>query len=105
MHHVTGGSSKDRLTTMFCANTEGKIIPPFLIYTGSSTQEANPLVGYISGNVLEHSKSSWMTADVFNHFDKHAGDQRSVVLLLDSVSSLTYMDTFQLAIPKEIELF
>ena len=28
--HVTGGSSKERLTAMFCANAEGKIMPPFL---------------------------------------------------------------------------
>ena len=88
--NVTGGSSKERLTAMFCANAEGKIMPLFLVYPGSRPQGCNPAMNAITGSTIEYTKSGWMTAEVFkkflDHFNKHAGPARSVVLLIGSVA-------------------
>ncbi|KAK3096946.1 hypothetical protein FSP39_005022 [Pinctada imbricata] len=107
--HVTGGSSKERLTAMFCANADGKMMPPFLVYPGSKPIGCNPIMNGITGTSLEYSKKGWMTAEIFQkflrHFNEHAGPERPVVLLIDSVSSHISMEIFQEAIQYQIELY
>ncbi|XP_041361896.1 uncharacterized protein LOC121377863 [Gigantopelta aegis] len=107
--HVTGGSSKERLTALFCASADGRMMPPFLVYPAPKPQGCNPLTGGLNGSAIEYTKKGWMTADAFlkfiNHFDKHAGPERPVLLLIDSVSSHVDMSVFQSAAEKGIEIY
>ena len=89
--HVNGSSSKERLTTMFCCSAAGVIMPPFLVYPRPKPAGCNPLNGALPGTVIEYTKKGWMDAVTFlrfiDHFDQHAGTERPVLLILDSVSS------------------
>ena len=107
--HVTGSSSKERLTTMFCCSAAGVIMPPFLVYPRPKPAGCNPLNGALPGTVIEYTKKGWMDALTFvrfiDHFDQHAGTERPVLLILDSVSSHVDMAAFSRAAEKGIELY
>ena len=108
--HVSGGSGKDRLTVMYsAANAEGTLMPPFLVYPEPRPTAYDPLTGATRGTSVEYSTKGWMNSNIFltfiDHFDRHAGEERPVVLLIDSVSSHINMDVFTTAKEKGIEIY
>ena len=107
--HVTGGSSKERLTALFCCNADGQMMPPFLVYPSPAPKGLNPLMGAMAGSVIEYTKKGWMDTNTFikfiDHFDKYAGPERPVVLIVDSVSSHVDLGVFQKSRELGIEIY
>lgn len=107
--HVTGGQSKQRLTVMFCGSANGDMLPPFMVYPPPPPRGYNPLTGALENSHIAYTAKGWMDSSTFQkfieHFDKFCGDQRPVILLIDSVSSHVYMDAFEFAKSKGIELY
>ncbi|XP_052219882.1 uncharacterized protein LOC127837083 isoform X2 [Dreissena polymorpha] len=105
--HITSG--KQRLTVMFCGSATGQMMPPFLVYPEPKPRGYNPLNGSIEGSDIAFTKKGWMDVDTFSkfidHFDKFAGTDRPVVLLMDSVSSHVDHSVFMKAIARGIELY
>ena len=103
------GQTKKRLTAMFCANAAGEVIPPFLVYPLPKPTAYDPLIGSRKGTAVYHTEKGWMNNQAFlnflNHFDKHAGQERPVILLIDSVSSHIDLNIFTFAKEKQIELY
>lgn len=107
--HITGGHSKQRYSVMFCGSAGGEIMPPFFIYPEPKPRGFNPLAGATEGSDIVYTAKGWMDAVSFRmfikHFDKHAGAQRPVILLFDSVSSHVDMLAFEDAKSRGIELY
>ena len=107
--HVSGGSTKDRLTVLYSANAEGDMMPPFFVYPEPKPTSYDPLIGAQRGSEIIYTKKGWMNTEAFNafldHFHKYAGNERPVVLLMDSVSSHINMDIFTKALSLEIEIY
>ena len=105
--HVTAG--KQRLTVMFCGSASGQMMPPFFVYPEPRPRGYNPLTGAQEGSEIRYTKKGWMDAATFSlfidHFDKFAGAERPVLLLIDSVSSHVDCSVFQKAKEKGIELY
>lgn len=105
--HVTAG--KQRLTVMYCGNASGQMMPPFFVYPEPKPRGYNPLTGAQEGSEIKYTKKGWMDAATFSlfidHFDKFAGAERPVLLLIDSVSSHVDCSVFQKAKEKGIELY
>ena len=105
--HITGG--KQRLTVMYCGSASGQMIPPYFVYPEPKPRSYNPLSGATEGSDIAFTKKGWMDGETFgkfiNHFDKFAGQDRPVVLLLDSVSSHVNNTAFMNAKSKGIELY
>lgn len=107
--HISGGPSKQRYTVMYCGSADGTIMPPFFVYPEPKPRRYNPLSGGIEGSLIAYTKKGWMDFNSFrqfiNHFDKHVGTERPVLLLFDSVSSHVDMSSFEDAKAKGIELY
>jgi hypothetical protein len=107
--HISGGHSKQRLTVMYCGCADGSMMPPFMVYPAPQPRGYNPLTGAMEGSAIAYTKKGWMDAETFckfiDHFDKHAGPERPVVLLIDSVSSHVDMSAFEGAKAKGIEIY
>ena len=107
--HVSGGSSKQRLTVMFCGSADGRIMPPFMVYPEPCPRGYNPLTGSIENSAVAYTKKGWMDSTTFRqfivHFDHNCGAERPVVLLIDSVSSHVDMTSFEEAKAKGIEVY
>lgn len=74
------------------------MLPPFLVYPEPKPRGYNPLTGATEGSDIAYTKKGWMDAQTFSkfidHFDKYAGVERPIVLLVDSVSSHIDMSVF-----------
>lgn len=108
--HLSGGSIKQRLTVMYCANAEGAVLPPFCVYPGPKPTAYDPLNGATRGTVIHYTRKGWMDSNTFSafidHFDENVSKaDRPVVLLIDSVSSHINMDIFTKAATKQIEIY
>ncbi|XP_062593403.1 uncharacterized protein LOC134254888 [Saccostrea cucullata] len=105
--HISFG--KQRLTVMFCGSASGQMMPPFLVYPEPKPRGYNPLNGSLDGTDIAYTKKGWMDRATFSkfvdHFDRHAGVERPVLLLFDSVSSHVDHDVFMKAKSKGIELY
>ena len=105
--HITSG--KQRLTVMFCGNAAGQMMPPYFIYPEPKPKGYNPLNGALEGSDIAFTKKGWMNNVTFSkfidHFDKHAGRERPVVLLFDSVSIHIDPDLFVKGKDKGIEMY
>ncbi|KAJ8314823.1 hypothetical protein KUTeg_006973 [Tegillarca granosa] len=93
--HVSGGSSKQRLTVMYCANAEGNMLPPFFVYPEPEPTAYDPLIGAARGSRVEYTPKGWMDATTFSkfidHFDANVDKtNRPTLLLLDSLQE-TYL--------------
>ena len=103
------GQTKKRLTGMFCANAEGDVIPPFLVYPQPKPTAYDPLIGSRNGTVIEYTEKGWMNSKTFleflKHFNKYACSKRPVILLVDSVSSHMSIEVFTFAKSNGIELY
>ncbi|XP_071799787.1 uncharacterized protein [Asterias amurensis] len=107
--HLSGGSSKQRLTVMFCGSAEGALMPPFFVFPKPCPTAYDPLVGSARGSAVHYTKKGWMDSDTFlkflDHFDRHAGPERPVILLIDSASCHIDVTTFDYAVAHGIEIF
>lgn len=67
------------------------------------------MIGARRGSTVVYTKKGWMNSDAlcafYDNFDKYAGQERPVVLLMDSVSSHLNMDIFSKAISLQIEIY
>lgn len=93
---------------MFCGAVDGSIIPPFIVYPQPKPKEYNPLTGGIENSEITYTQKGWMDAETFGQFIEHfdnARDQRSVLLLIDSVSSHVSMSGFEDAKARGTELY
>ncbi|WAR05558.1 hypothetical protein MAR_020927, partial [Mya arenaria] len=84
------------------------MMPPLFVFPDPKPGGYNPLTGSTEGSDIAYTKKGWMNALTFSkfidHFDKHAGTERPVTLLFDSVSSHIDISVFTIAKLKEIEL-
>jgi len=107
--HVSGGHSKQRLTGMFCGSANGNMIPPFFIYPAPRPRGFNPLTGGIENSEITYTAKWWMDSCAFKkfleHFSRHCGDERPILLLVDSVSSHVNLEAFEFAKSKGIEIY
>jgi hypothetical protein len=107
--HLSGGHSKQRLTVMFCGSADGTMMPPFFVYPEPKPRGYNPMTGALYGSDIAYTKKGWMDAPTFekflDHFHKYAGEERPVLLLIDSVSSHISSTAFELASKRGIELY
>lgn len=76
---------------MFCGVAAGQIMRPHFVYPDEpSPKWYNPPNGSIEGSHIAYTPKGWMDRSTFaqfmDHFDKHAGIERPVVLLFDSVN-------------------
>ncbi|WAQ98492.1 JERKL-like protein [Mya arenaria] len=105
--HITAG--KERLTVMYCGSASGQMMPPFFVFPEPKPRGYNPLTGSTEGSEIAYTKKGWMNTLSFSkfidHFDKHAGTERLVTLLIDSVSSHIDISLFTEAKMKGIELY
>ena len=99
--HVTGSSSKARLTVMFCGSAGGQMMPPFLVYPSPKPAGCNPLNGASPGTVIQYTQKGWMDAVTFGkfieHVDRHAGTERPILLIIDSLASHVDITAFSSA--------
>ena len=67
------------------------------------------MTGALYGSDIAYTKKGWMDAPTFekflDHFHKYAGEERPVLLLIDSVSSHISSEAFELACSRGIELY
>ncbi|XP_060599869.1 jerky protein-like [Ruditapes philippinarum] len=100
---------KQRLTVMYCGNASGQMMPPFFVFPEPKPRAYDPLNGVPEGSYIAYTKKGWMDGTTFSkfidHFDKFAGVERPVVLLLDSVGSHISQKVFVKAKEKDIELY
>ena len=85
------------------------MMPPFFVYPEPKPTSYDPMIGAQRGSAVVYTKKGWMDSDAFctflDHFHKYAGNDRPVVLLMDSVSSHLNMDIFSKAISLQIEIY
>lgn len=100
---------KQRLTVMFCGNASGQMLPPYLVYPEPKPEEYNPLHGSLEGSQIAYTSDGWFDKTTFaqflDHFDMNVGNERPVVLLVDSVSSHVDHEVFSKAQSRGIELY
>ncbi|WAQ99701.1 JERKL-like protein, partial [Mya arenaria] len=105
--HITAG--KQRLTVMYCGRATGEMMPPFFVFPEPKPRSYNPLNGSLEGSAIAYTKKGWMDSKTFDkfidHFDKYAGQERPVVLLIDSVGSHVDHTVFMHAKAKGIEIY
>jgi hypothetical protein len=79
------------------------------VYPEPKPKGYNPLNGSIVGSQIAYTPKGWIDRSTFSqfidHFNKHAGNERPVVLLFDSVSSHVDHDVFMKAKSLGIELY
>ncbi|XP_033760538.1 uncharacterized protein LOC117342449 [Pecten maximus] len=99
MPHISGGHSKQRYTVMFCGNASGDMMLPFFVFPEPKPKGYNPMTEGLEGSRATYTKKDWMNLSTFksfiSFFDEHAGTERPVVLLMDSVSSHVDITVFQ----------
>jgi len=107
--HVTGGSTKERLTVMFCGAADGSMIPPFFVYPSPRPRGYTPLTGAMANSGITYTAKFWMDTVTFKslmeHFDNHCVQERPVILLIESVGCHVNMSVFQFAMSRGIELY
>ncbi|XP_060076693.1 uncharacterized protein LOC132556326 [Ylistrum balloti] len=83
-------------------------MPPFFVYPELKPRAYMPLTGAAEGSSIAYTKKDWMDG-IFSHFTDHfnkfAGTERPVVLLLDKVGSHISQEVFMKAKERGIELY
>ncbi|KAJ8299453.1 hypothetical protein KUTeg_023513 [Tegillarca granosa] len=107
--HMSGSSTKSRLTVMFAASASGSIMPPFYVYPAPPPTGVNPLNCSLPGGFVDYTEKGWMNSQTFeqflDHFEQHIVTEKPVVLLIDSVGSHINRTVFRKTLSKGIKLY
>ncbi|KAJ8038340.1 Tigger transposable element-derived protein 6 [Holothuria leucospilota] len=107
---ISAGEGKRQTTVGMCANANGQLLPPFILFKGSVPTSWDPLAGAPPGSLASFTESGWMTQLAFQHwfkdlFIKSIGKERPVVLLLDSHQGHINFDLFKMAEENNVYLY
>ena len=106
--YVVGGTGKENITLQGCISGDGKLLPPYILYTGqrlmSDYTEGGPL-----GTRYSVSEKGWMTEINFLDWLKMSfipslPDERPVVLIIDGHKSHIQYNVLKLASDNGIEI-
>jgi hypothetical protein len=81
--HLSGGSTKQRLTVMFCGNAEAQMMPPFFVYPQPKPTAYDPMLGSARGSTVVYTNKGWMNAANFS-------DSLSILIHMLVLSALCY---------------
>ncbi|XP_071847471.1 tigger transposable element-derived protein 2-like [Apostichopus japonicus] len=107
---MTSSEGKKQITVGVCANADGKLLPPYFLFKGTRPNSWDPLAGAPPKSVAYFTESGWMTQTSFqywfqNQFVQNIGNERPLVLLLDSHEGHIAYDLFQTAEESNIHLY
>jgi hypothetical protein len=103
-----GGSGRENITVQTCINAEGKVLPPYIIYTGKYLL-ANGTNGGPSNTRFAESLNGWMTTAAYidwfhNLFIPSLPHERPILLILDGHSSHISYEVSDLAMKNNIHM-
>ncbi len=105
---IIGGSGRENITVQVCVSADGKLFPPYVIYTGKYLM-ANCTNGGPVGSKYGVSVNGWMTTPAYidwfrNIFIPSLPEERPVLLLLDGHSSHVSLEVRQLSIENNVHM-
>ena len=105
---IIGGSGRDNITVLACASATGKLLPPFVVYTGKHLMASNVNGGPFATK-YSVSDSGWMTKIGFldwfqNLFIPSLTEERPVLLIIDGHSSHISYNVRQVAKQNDIHM-
>ena len=106
--YVVGGTGKENITVQGCISGDGKLLPPYVLYTGQRLMFDNTQGGPI-GTRFAVSDRGWMTEIKFldwmkNLFIPSLPDERPVLLIIDGHKSHIQYEVLKLAVENNIEI-
>ena len=106
--YTVGGSGKENITVQVCVSATGKLLPPYIIYSGQRLMLNNTQDGPAGAKYAVTTKG-WMTEANFldwfrNMFILHLPEERPVLLILDGHESHIKYDVRELAVKHKIEI-
>ncbi|KAJ8051210.1 Jerky protein-like-like [Holothuria leucospilota] len=107
---MTSSEGRKQVTVGVCANADGKLLPPYFLFKGPKPSSWDPLAGAPLKSAAFFTESGWTTQAAFqywfqHHFLPNIGNERPVVLLLDSHEGHIAYDLFQQAEQSNIHLY
>ncbi|KAJ8039388.1 Jerky protein-like-like [Holothuria leucospilota] len=107
---MTSSEGRKQVTVGVCANADGKLLPPYFLFKGPKPSSWDPLAGAPLKSAAFFTESGWMTQAAFqywfqHHFLPNIGNERPVVLLIDSHEGHIAYDLFQQAEQSNIHLY
>ena len=105
---IIGGSGRENITIQVCVSADGKLLPPYIIYTGKYLM-ANCTNGGPLGSRYAVSQNGWMTVSAYvdwfqNLFIPSLPKERPILLILDGHSSHVSYEVRQLVIANGIHM-
>ena len=106
---IIGGSGRDNITVQVCASASGKLLPPYIIYSGKHVM-ANSTRGGPVGTRYAVSENGWMTKVAYiNWFGSTfipslPSDHPPVLLIVDGHSSHISYEVRQLAVRNNVHM-
>ena len=105
---IIGGSGRENITVQVCVSADGKLVPPYVIYTGKYLM-ANCTNGGPIGSRYGVSPNGWMTTSAYidwfrNIFIPSLPEERPVLLVLDGHSSHISFEVRELAIENGVHM-
>lgn len=99
--YVVGGTGKENITVQGCISGDGKLLPPYILYTGQRLMFDNTQGGPV-GTRYGVSERGWMTEINFldwmkNLFIPSLPDERPVLLIIDGHKSHIQYEVLKLA--------
>ena len=106
--YVVGGTGKENITVQGCISGDGKLLPPYILYTGQRLMFDNTQGGPV-GTRYGVSERGWMTEINFldwmkNLFIPSLPDERPVLLIIDGHKSHIQYEVLKLAVENNIEI-
>ena len=105
---IIGGSGRENITVQVCVSAKGKLLPPYVIYTGKRLM-ASCMNGGPLGSRYAVSQNGWMTTPAYidwfrNLFIPSLPAERPILLILDGHSSHVSLEVIDLAVSNEIHM-
>ena len=100
LQSIIGGSGRENITVQVCIAADGRLLPPYIMYTGKHLM-ANCTNGGPLGARYAVSANGWMTTEAYidwfrNLFIPSLPEHRPVLLILDGHSSHVSYEVRQL---------
>lgn len=108
VHSVIGGSGRDQITVQPCISGTGKLLPPYIVYTGKYLMHQHTDGGPL-GTRFAVSTNGWMDTNGFidwfkNIFVPSLPDERPIILVLDGHSSHISYQIRKIAVENNITI-